>query len=57
MNFQSFVQRDQLQQQYCGTTQPEPFKSLFKDNGVKNVIPHPDVPHRCDSDSPKYDYC
>ncbi|CAA2960088.1 Hypothetical predicted protein [Olea europaea subsp. europaea] len=51
----SFVQRDQLQQQYCGTTQPEPFKSLFKDNGVKNVIPHPDVPHRCDSDSPEFD--
>ncbi|CAI9753546.1 unnamed protein product [Fraxinus pennsylvanica] len=51
----SFVQREQLQQQYCGTTQPEPLKCLFKDNGVKNVIPHADVPPRCDSDSSEFD--
>lgn len=54
-NIQSFPQREQLQQQYCGKGQPEPFKCLFKDNSVKNVVPDPDVPHGCNSNSSEYD--
>ncbi|KAL8497275.1 hypothetical protein ACS0TY_020819 [Phlomoides rotata] len=51
----SFPQREQLQQQYCGKGHPEPFKCLFKDNSVKNVVPDPDVPHGCNSNSSEFD--
>ncbi|KAH6771942.1 CCR4-NOT transcription complex subunit [Perilla frutescens var. hirtella] len=51
----SFPQREQLQQQYCGKIQPEPFKCLFKDNSVKNIVPDPDVPRGCDSNSSEFD--
>ncbi|KAL0380336.1 UNVERIFIED_CONTAM: CCR4-NOT transcription complex subunit [Sesamum angustifolium] len=40
----SFPQREHIQQQYCGKVQQEPFKCVFKDNSVKNVVPDPDVP-------------
>ncbi|KAH6819555.1 CCR4-NOT transcription complex subunit [Perilla frutescens var. frutescens] len=51
----SFPQREQLQQQYCGKIQSEPFKCLFKDNSVKNIVPDPDVPRGCDSNSSEFD--
>ncbi|KAK6153829.1 hypothetical protein DH2020_013468 [Rehmannia glutinosa] len=51
----SFPQREHMQQQYCGKTQLEPFKCLFKDNAVKNVLPDPDVPRGCNSNSLEFD--
>ncbi|XP_051119253.1 uncharacterized protein LOC127243330 [Andrographis paniculata] len=51
----SFPQREILEQQYCGVVHPEPFKCLFKDNAVKNVIPDPDVPRGCNSNSLEFD--
>ncbi|PIN00054.1 hypothetical protein CDL12_27442 [Handroanthus impetiginosus] len=51
----SFPQREHMQQQYCGKIQPEPFKCLFKDNSVKNIIPDPDVPRGCNSNSAEFD--
>lgn len=55
IGFQSFPPQEQLWQQYCSKIPPEPFKCLFKDNSVKNVMPDPDVPQGCDSNSPEYD--
>ncbi|KAG8383326.1 hypothetical protein BUALT_Bualt04G0000900 [Buddleja alternifolia] len=51
----SFPQREHVQQQYCGKVQPEPFKCSFKENSVKNIIPDPDVPHGCNSNSHEFD--
>ncbi|KAK4414022.1 CCR4-NOT transcription complex subunit [Sesamum alatum] len=51
----SFPQREHIQQQYCGKVQQEPFKCVFKDNSVKNVVPDPDVPRGCNSNSPEFD--
>ncbi|XP_042063496.1 CCR4-NOT transcription complex subunit 11-like [Salvia splendens] len=51
----SFTQREQLQQQYCVKVQTEPFKCLLKDNSVKNIVPDPDVPRGCDSNSSEFD--
>ncbi|KAL1563842.1 CCR4-NOT transcription complex subunit [Salvia divinorum] len=51
----SFPQREQLQQQYCGKIQPEPFKCMLKDNSLKNIVPDPDVPCGCDSNSSEFD--
>ncbi|KAG6424490.1 hypothetical protein SASPL_114908 [Salvia splendens] len=51
----SFPQREQLQQQYFCKIQPEPFKCLLKDNCVKNIMPDPDVPRGCDSNSSEFD--
>ncbi|KAG6421468.1 hypothetical protein SASPL_118021 [Salvia splendens] len=44
-----------LQQQYCVKVQTEPFKCLLKDNSVKNIVPDPDVPRGCDSNSSEFD--
>ncbi|KAL7152627.1 hypothetical protein ABFS83_04G110800 [Erythranthe nasuta] len=51
----SFPQREHMQQQYCGKIQPEPFKCLFKDKSVKNIIADPDLPLGCNSNSPEFD--
>ncbi|KZV21794.1 hypothetical protein F511_02952 [Dorcoceras hygrometricum] len=51
----SFPQREHMQQQYCNKIQPEPLKCPFKDNSVNNVIPDPDVPHGCNSNSSEFD--
>ncbi|XP_022841579.1 CCR4-NOT transcription complex subunit 11 isoform X1 [Olea europaea var. sylvestris] len=51
----SFPPQEQLWQQYCSKIPPELFKCLFKDNSVKNVMPDPDVPQGCDSNSPEFD--
>ncbi|XP_047945539.1 CCR4-NOT transcription complex subunit 11-like isoform X1 [Salvia hispanica] len=51
----SFPQREQLQQQCCVKVQTEPCKSLLKDNTVKNIVPDPDVPLGCDSNSSEFD--
>ncbi|XP_047945401.1 CCR4-NOT transcription complex subunit 11-like isoform X1 [Salvia hispanica] len=51
----TFPQREQLQQQYFSKVQPEPFKCLLKDNSVKNIVPDPDVPRGCDSNSSEFD--
>ena len=54
---QAFPQLEQLQQLYINKVHPEPFKCLFKNTCVKNVIPDPDMPHGCDENSPEYDSC
>ncbi|GFP91745.1 ccr4-not transcription complex subunit 11 [Phtheirospermum japonicum] len=51
----SFPTREHLQQQYCDKTLSEPFKFYFKDHAVKNVLPDPDVPRGCNSNSPEFD--
>ncbi|EPS69283.1 hypothetical protein M569_05480 [Genlisea aurea] len=51
----SFPQREHLQKQYIVKTQREPFKSIFKDSSVRNVLPDPDVPRGCDSNSSEFD--
>ncbi|KAL0429720.1 UNVERIFIED_CONTAM: CCR4-NOT transcription complex subunit [Sesamum radiatum] len=51
----TFPQREHIQQQYCGKVQQELFKCVFKDNSVKNVVPDPDVPRGCNSNSPEFD--
>ncbi|XP_073060499.1 uncharacterized protein [Primulina eburnea] len=51
----SFPQREHMQQQYCAKIHPEPLKCSFKDNSVNNVIPDPDVPHGCNSNSSEFD--
>ncbi|PSS21567.1 CCR4-NOT transcription complex subunit like [Actinidia chinensis var. chinensis] len=51
----AFPQLEQLQQQYINKVHPEPFKCLFKNTCVKNVIPDPDIPHGCDENSPEFE--
>ncbi|KAL3617699.1 hypothetical protein CASFOL_038020 [Castilleja foliolosa] len=51
----SFPTREHLQQQYCVNTWSETFKSCFKDHAVRNVIPDPDVPRGCNSNSTEFD--
>ncbi|KAL3844964.1 hypothetical protein ACJIZ3_002367 [Penstemon smallii] len=55
LSLHSFPQREHMQQQYCSNIQPEPFKCLFMDSSVENVIPDPDVPHGCNSSSSEFD--
>lgn len=50
---QAFPQHEHLQQQYCNKIDPEPFKCLFRDTSVTNVMADPDVPHGCDPNSPE----
>ncbi|XP_057501113.1 uncharacterized protein LOC130785081 isoform X2 [Actinidia eriantha] len=51
----AFPQLEQLQQLYINKVHPEPFKCLFKNTCVKNVIPDPDMPHGCDENSPEFE--
>ncbi|KAF9587138.1 hypothetical protein IFM89_039655 [Coptis chinensis] len=49
-------QREQLQKQYCDCIQPEPYKCLFKNAAVNNVIRDPDIPHGYDANAPELDF-
>ncbi|KAM7506466.1 hypothetical protein LguiA_016919 [Lonicera macranthoides] len=51
----AFPQHEHLQQQYCNKIDPEPFKCLFRDTSVTNVVADPDVSHGCDPNSPEFD--
>ncbi|KAM7256639.1 hypothetical protein ACFE04_012380 [Oxalis oulophora] len=51
----TFPQLDQLEQQYCDKSHPEPYYGSFKDASVKNVLPDPDLPYGCDANSPEFD--
>ncbi|XP_027189648.1 uncharacterized protein [Cicer arietinum] len=46
---------DQLQQQFSDKVHQEPNHCLSKDGSVKNVVPDPDVPPNCDTDSSEFD--
>ncbi|KAM7513909.1 hypothetical protein LguiA_003492 [Lonicera macranthoides] len=54
-SLRAFPPREHLQQQYCDKIDPEPFKCLFRDISVKNVVADPDVPRGCDENSPEFD--
>ncbi|KAF8389208.1 hypothetical protein HHK36_025901 [Tetracentron sinense] len=51
-----FLQREQLEKQFCDRVHPEPYKCLFRDSAVKNVVPDPDVPRGCDANSPELEF-
>lgn len=51
---QDFPSLDQLKQQFSDKVNQEPYHHLFKDGFVKNVVPDPDVPPNCDTDSSEY---
>lgn len=50
-----FPSLDQLKQQFSDKVNQEPYHHLFKDGFVKNVVPDPDVPPNCDTDSSEFD--
>lgn len=50
-----FPSREQLHEQFCNKAHPEPYKCLFKNASVKNVIPDPDLPPQCDPSSAEFD--
>ncbi|KAF8404031.1 hypothetical protein HHK36_008907 [Tetracentron sinense] len=51
-----FLQREQLEKQFCDRVHPEPYNCLFRDSAVKNVVPDPDVPRGCDANSPELEF-
>jgi len=53
---QVFPSREQLHEQFCNKAHPEPYKCLFKNASVKNVIPDPDLPPQCDPSSAEYGF-
>ncbi|KAL9233391.1 hypothetical protein vseg_008402 [Gypsophila vaccaria] len=54
-NLQALPTLEQLQEQFCCKVPQEPYKCLFKDASVRNVIPDPDVPFQCDASSVEFD--
>lgn len=56
LSFQELPPLDQLQQQFSDKVHQEPNHCLSKDGSVKNVVPDPDVPPNCDTDSSEYGY-
>ncbi|PON35589.1 CCR4-NOT transcription complex subunit [Parasponia andersonii] len=51
----TFPQRAQLEQEFYDKVYPEPYSCPFKDGSVKNVVPDPDLPCGCDSNSSEFD--
>ncbi|KAK9110845.1 hypothetical protein Sjap_018905 [Stephania japonica] len=51
-----FLQREQLQNQYCDNVQPEPYNCLFRNKAVPKALPDPDVPRGCDANLAELDY-
>ncbi|XP_038901186.1 CCR4-NOT transcription complex subunit 11 isoform X2 [Benincasa hispida] len=51
----AFPQLEQLQQQFCDKVQAQSFDCFLKDCSVRSVVPDPDVPLGCDSNSTEFD--
>lgn len=48
------MQREQLEKQHCDDVQTKPYTSFFRAAAVRNVIPDPDLPQGCASNSSEY---
>ncbi|KAL5066881.1 hypothetical protein RYX36_017768 [Vicia faba] len=55
LSLHEFPPLDQLKQQFSDKVHQEPYHHLFNDGFVKNVVPDPDVPPNCDTNSSEFD--